>query len=142
MDTSSSTTTTVAVDPRHLTYTHLVYALHAASIVIGILSTSFIVTAFVFGLPSIIAVILNYVRRNEVRGTWLESHFRWQIRTFWIALGALLAATLIFGPLSLILIGLPFLLLSYFLIGIWTAYRIVRGWLALKDHRPMPAKGA
>jgi uncharacterized membrane protein len=141
MDTST-TATTVAVDPRHVTYTHLVYALHASSIIIGILSTSFIVTAFVFGLPSIIAVILNYIRRRDVEGTWLASHFRWQIRTFWIALGAVIAATLVFGPFAIILIGLPFLLLSYFLIGVWATYRIARGWLALRDARAMPNGGA
>lgn len=134
----SPTATTVAVDPRHVSYTHLMYALHAASIVVGVLSTTFIVTAFVFGLPSIIAVVMNYVRRSEVRGTWLESHFRWQVRSFWIALAALVGATLVFGPFALILIGIPFLLLSYFLIGIWVAYRVARGWLALKDGRSMP----
>ena len=77
--------TTTAVDPRHVSYTHLMYALHAASIVIGIASTALIVTAFLFGLPSIIAVIMNYVRRSDARGTYLESHFRWQLRTFWVA---------------------------------------------------------
>jgi uncharacterized membrane protein len=140
MDTST-TATTVAVDPRHVSYTHLVYALHAASIVIGILSTSFIVTAFVFGLPSIIALVMNYLRRPDVRGTWLESHFRWQIRTFWLALAGLVAATLVFGPFTIILIGIPFLLLSYFIIGVWAAYRIARGWMSLRDGKPMPNGG-
>jgi uncharacterized membrane protein len=135
---NSPTATTVAVDPRHVSYTHIMYALHAASIVIGIASTALIVTAFLFGLPSIIAVIMNYVRRSEVRGTWLESHFRWQLRTFWIAVVAFLGASLLFGPFAIILIGIPPLLLSYFLIGIWVAYRTGRGWLSLKDGRIMP----
>lgn len=134
----SPTDTTVAVDPRLVSYTHLMYGLHAASILIGIASTALIVTAFLFGLPSIIAVIMNYVRRAIVRGTWLESHFRWQLRTFWIAVAAFLAATLLFGPFAIILIGIPPLLLSYFLIGIWVTYRTARGWLALKDGRIMP----
>lgn len=135
---SSSTDTTVAVDPRHVSYTHIMYALHAASIIVGIASTALIVTAFLFGLPSIIAVVMNYVRRAEVRGTWLESHFRWQLRTFWIAVAAFLAATLLFGPFALILIGIPPLMLSYFVIGIWVAYRVGRGWLSLKGGRSMP----
>ena len=63
-------------------YTHLIYALHAAGLVIGIVGAATVVGAFLFGWPSLIAVILNYVKRGEVRGTWLESHFRWQIRTF------------------------------------------------------------
>jgi uncharacterized membrane protein/predicted small lipoprotein YifL len=86
MDDISSAKTTVAADPRNVGYTQIMYALHAASIAIGVLSTAFIVTAFVFGLPSIIAVIMNYARRNQVRDTWLESHFSWQLRTFWFSL--------------------------------------------------------
>lgn len=135
------TTTTVTVDPRHIGYTNIVYGLHALSILIGIFSATMIVTAFVFGVPSIIAVIMNYVRRAEVRGTWLESHFRWQIATFWISLAAFVGVSLVFGPLSLILIGLPFLLLGYFLIGIWAVYRVARGWLALRDGRTLPVGG-
>lgn len=132
------TDTTIVADSRHVAYTHLMYALHAAGIVIGVLSTALIVTAFVFGLPSIIAVVMNYLRRGQVRGTWLETHFSWQLRTFWWALAWLVGSSLLFGPFALILIGIPFLLLSYFLIGVWAAYRIGRGWLALKDARPIP----
>ena len=135
------TVTTVAVDPRHISYTNLMYGLHALSILMGILSTTMIVTAFIFGLPSLIAVIMNYVRRSEVRGTWLESHFRWQISTFWIALAAFIGVSLVFWPLALIIIGIPFLLLGYFLIGVWAIYRVVRGWLALRDGRTMPVRG-
>jgi uncharacterized membrane protein len=135
----TTTTTTVTVDPRHVAYTNLVYGLHALSILIGILSTSMIVTAFVFGVPSLIGVIMNYVRRPEVRGTWLESHFRWQIATFWIALAAFIGVSLVFWPLALIIIGIPFLLLGYFLIGVWAIYRVARGWLALRAGRSMPS---
>jgi uncharacterized membrane protein len=139
MDTSP-TATTVAVDPRHVSYAHLMYALHAAAIVIGIFTAATIIGSFLFGIPSIIAVIMNYLRRSQVRDTWLDSHFRWQLRTFWTALVALIVATLVFGPFALILIGIPFLLLSYFLIGVWVAYRVIRGWLGLKEGRTMPNK--
>src|SRR6478735_7953339 len=64
-------------------WTQLIYALHAFSLLTGIIGAATIVGAFLTGWPSIIAVILNYVKRGEARGTWLESHFRWQIRTFW-----------------------------------------------------------
>src|ERR671928_2265209 len=67
-------------------WTHLIYALHAFSLLTGIATTVTVVGAFLTGWPSIIAVILNYVKRSEVRGTWLDSHFRWQIRTFWFGL--------------------------------------------------------
>ena len=130
--------TTVAVDPRLVSYTHLMYALHAASIGVGILGTAVVVKAFVFGVPSIIAIVMNYSRRARVRDTWLNSHFRWQRRTFWIALAALVAAKLYFGPFALIMISSP-LGASYALIGIWVTWRICRGWLALKEGRSMPS---
>ena len=72
--------------PSLVTVTHLVYALHALSLLIGVTTAASIIGAFVFGVPSIIAVVINYVKRGEARGTYLESHFRWQIRTFWFAL--------------------------------------------------------
>jgi uncharacterized membrane protein len=108
------------------------------SIAIGIVSSTLIITAFLFGIPSILAVILNYAKRDEVRGTWLDSHFRWQIRTFWIALALIVGISLVFGPLSLILVGLPFLIGGYALTTLWVTYRVARGWLALRDSRPMP----
>jgi uncharacterized membrane protein len=138
MDDASFETTTVAVDPRQVGYTQIMYGLHAASIAVGVLSPAFVVTAFVFGVPSIIAVIMNYARRGTVRGTWLESHFRWQRRSFWFALVAFIAASLAFWPLTLILIGWPLLLLSYFAIGVWSIYRVARGWYAVNKRRPLP----
>ena len=74
-----------APDPSLITTTHIIYGLHALSILIGLTSAITIVGAFVFGIPSIIAVIINYVNQANARGTFLESHFRWQIRTFWFA---------------------------------------------------------
>lgn len=142
MQDTDSATTTVAVDPSLINWTRLIYALHAASIVIGVFSSAFIATAFVFGLPSIIAVILNYLKRSDVRGTWLESHFRWQIRTFWIAFFVFCGIWIVFGPLSLILIGLPFLIGGMILVGLWVAYRVIKGWMALSDNKPLPNGGA
>ena len=68
-----------------ITYTNVIYALHALAVVMGVLTSATIVLSFVASVPSIIAVIMNYVRRSEVRGTFLDSHFSWQIRTFWFA---------------------------------------------------------
>jgi uncharacterized membrane protein len=72
--------------PADVTWTHVIYALHGAGVTLGIVTSAFVVTAFLFGLPSIVAVILNYVKRADVRGTYLDSHFSWQLRTFWFAL--------------------------------------------------------
>jgi len=112
---------------------HLVYALHSLSILIGVLTAATIVGAFVFGLPSIIAVIINYVKRADARGTWVESHFRWQIRTFWFAALWCLVGAVLF----ITLVGIPLALAVFFGAGLWAIYRIVRGWLNLRDHKPM-----
>ncbi len=117
-----------------VTIAHAVYALHTASILIGLSSAAFIVTAFVFGLPSIVAVILNYMYRDEARGTFLESHFRWQIRSFWFALLWIVVAVAI----GITIIGLPVAWAIAVGTGLWLIYRIARGWLLLKEHKPAP----
>lgn len=117
-----------------ITLTHVVYALHAFSAVTGLTTAAFIVTAFLTGWPSIIAVIINYVKRSDVRGTFLDSHFSWQIRTFWWALlWALLA-----GLLIMTVVGIPLAWVIAVATGIWVLYRIARGWLALLSRKPMP----
>jgi uncharacterized membrane protein len=113
---------------------HVIYALHAFSAVTGLLSPALIVTAFLTGWPSIIAVILNYVKRSDVRGTWLDSHFSWQIRTFWYALVWLAVG----GVLFVTVIGIPVAVVLWFGTGIWVLYRIIRGWLALSSQRLLP----
>ena len=116
---------------------HLVYALHALSLVIGITTAATIVGAFVFGVPSIIAVVINYLIKEEARGTFLESHFRWQIRTFWFSLLWCIVAAILF----ITILGIPFALIVLLAAGIWAIYRIARGWLALRDRRPMYTNG-
>jgi len=117
-----------------VTLTHVIYGLHAFSAVTGMLSPAMILTAFLSGWPSIIAVILNYVKRSEVRGTWLDSHFSWQIRTFWFALLWLAIGAVLF----ITVIGIPFAIVLWFATGIWVLYRIIRGWLALSSRKELP----
>lgn len=97
------------------TLTTIIYALYAAS--------------FVIGITSIIAIVMNYVKKEDVAGTFLESHFRWQIRTFW------------FGILWGVLGGITFLIfIGWFVLAadcVWIIYRIVKGWLRLNDDKPM-----
>ncbi len=97
------------------TVTMIVYALQAGS--------------FLLGVTSIAAIIVNYIKQEEVQGTWLASHFRWQIRTFWfgLLLGALGALTA--------LIGIGFILLGFDVV--WVIYRIVKGWLRLSEGKEM-----
>jgi len=116
-----------------VTLTHLIYALHAFAVFSAVLGSATIVFSFVASLPSIAAVVLNYWNQAAVRGTWLESHFRWQIRTFWfavlwIAIAALMAVTLI---------GIPFAFAAILIVGLWVLYRVVRGWWTLTQRRTL-----
>ena len=117
-------------------WTQAIYALHAFSLLMGILGPVTVVGAFLTGWPSIIAVILNYVKRDAVRGSWLESHFRWQIRTFWF--GLLWVALCILFTIMTFGIGLIIVWLPLAIVTIWFIYRVARGWIALRDGRPMP----
>lgn len=117
-----------------ITLTHVMYALHAFSALAGITTAAFVVTAFLTGWPSIIAVIINYVKRDSVRGTFLDSHFSWQLRTFWWALLWVVIAGVLIATFIGIVIGVPLLLL----VGLWVIYRIVRGWIALANREAMP----
>jgi uncharacterized membrane protein len=117
-----------------VTLAHVIYGLHAFSALTGLLSPAMVVTAFLTGWPSIIAVILNYVKRSEVRGTWLDSHFSWQIRTFWLALLWLAIGAVAFVTV----IGIPVAFVLWFATGIWVLYRILRGWLALSSEKQLP----
>jgi uncharacterized membrane protein len=121
--------------PSLIAWTHVIYALHAASLITGIIGAATVVGAFLTGWPSLIAVILNYVKRSEARGTSLESHFRWQIRTFWF--GLLWVTLCLLFVVATLGIGLLIAWLPLALVGLWFIYRIVRGWLRLIDRRPM-----
>jgi len=122
--------------PALINVAHLVYALHTLSLLIGVTTAATIVGAFVFGVPSIIAVVINYLKRGEARGTFLESHFRWQIRTFWFALLWCVIGAVLFVSILGILLAIA----VFFAAGVWAIYRIVRGWLALRDQKPMYMK--
>jgi uncharacterized membrane protein len=95
--------------------TMVVYALQAAS--------------FIFGITLIAAVIINYIKKEDVHGSWLASHFRWQIRTFWFGLlwGCIGAVTVVAGIGGLILAADL----------VWVIYRIVKGWLRLSEEKEM-----
>ena len=116
-----------------VTTAHVIYGLHALSVLIGATSIVTIIGAFVFGVPSIIAVIMNYAMQSDARGTFLESHFRWQIRTFWFAALWILVSWLLF----LTIIGIPFSWAVVVGVGIWVVYRIARGWVALASREPL-----
>jgi len=96
-----------------------VYILQALSLLLGGVLLGFV--------TALAGVIINYVKLDEVRGTWIEPHFRWQIRTFWIGL-----LWLVIGTITLMIIIGWFILLG---MAIWVIYRIVKGALALNDGK-------
>ena len=106
---------------------HISYALHAIVAVGAVLPG---VQASVALL--LVAFILDLVKRDDARGTWQESHFRWRIRSVLWA-GVLYVVTI---PLWLLLVVPGWI--AWCVISIWFLYRVVRGWLALNDRRPMP----
>jgi len=99
--------------------THILYALYAIFWLTG-------------GITALIAIIVGYVKRDDVRGTPYESHFRWQIRSFWWCV--------LWGVIGVLLIPLAFIGFAVlWALGIWMLYRIVKGWLYLNDSKPMYA---
>ena len=118
--------------------THLVYGLHALGLALGAFGAASVLGSFLFGWPSIIAVVINYIKRDEVQGTWLEGHFRWQIRTVWFALAWAVLVAAVSIPLTLILVGFATWAMGMFALGVWAIYRIARGWLRLNDRLGMP----
>ncbi len=114
--------------------THVIYALHALSVMMGFIGSAFIITTFLTGWPSIIAVIINYIKRGNVYDTYLDSHFGWQIRTFWFALLWMTIAAILF----ITVIGIVLAYIIAVGAGIWISYRIIRGWIALNEGRSMP----
>jgi uncharacterized membrane protein len=92
-----------------------------------------VIGSFVGSLPSIVAVILNYVKRGDASGTWAASHYRWQIRTFWYTLLWALIGWVLIATVIGIVVGLPILIA----LTLWLIYRIARGWLRLQGRQPM-----
>jgi len=124
-------------DPSLVTTTHVTYALHAAGLAIGAFGASTMIGTFLFGWPSIIAVIINYVKRNDARGTWLESHFTWQIQTFWYALAWSCVVGILGAIFLIVIVGIGIWMVGFFILGVWAIYRIASGWMRLNDRRPI-----
>ena len=97
------------------TLTLVVYGLQAAS--------------FLLGITAIIGVVINYVKKDEVKGTWLESHFKWQIKTFWLSLIGFVIGFFTW----FILIGILIFVATY----IWVIYRVVKGFLRFNSKQAM-----
>ncbi|MDQ6618133.1 MAG: hypothetical protein M3Z31_00295 [Pseudomonadota bacterium] len=111
----------------------LAYGLFGVGAVAALVSSGFPVALPLFGLLGFIGVIVAYVKRDEARGTWVASHFRWLIRTFWYSLLWGLVGALVF----MTLIGIPLALAIWGVASIWVIYRVVKGYMLFKDNRPI-----
>ncbi|WP_227681287.1 MULTISPECIES: hypothetical protein [unclassified Psychrobacter] len=123
------------------TYNHITYFLY-------------VISYFTAGLLWIVPIVMNYAKRHDANGSWLATHFDWQIKTFWYSIVLFLIGIVIitfalggFGVSiladsdhiaigSLLLAGFGFLIMIFTFV--WHLYRIVRGWIALTDGRPVP----
>jgi len=123
---------TMTADIRKLTLiVQAVYILHATSILLGYFTGGTVLSAFLFGMPSIAAVIINYVFASDARGCFLSTHFAWQIRTFWYGLIWTLAVGVVGLVFSVVLFGFAIWWVGFFLLSLWVTYRIVYGWYML-----------
>ena len=116
----------------------LAYALFGVAAVIAVISHGFPLGAPLMGIVGIVGVIVAYVKRDEARGTWVASHLRWLIRTFWFSLIWAVVGWLVLLTLGLILIGIPIAFLIWGATSIWVIYRVIRGYLLFKDNKPVP----
>jgi uncharacterized membrane protein len=118
--------------------TLLVYALFGIAAVAGLVSSGFPLIAPLTGIVGIIGIILAYVKRGDAAGTWLESHYRWLIRTFWFSFlwGAI--GAVIFVLLAIILIGLVVGYAIWVATTIWVIYRLLRGYVLFNQSKPVP----
>jgi uncharacterized membrane protein len=132
-------TMTIEANPGTVRTMHIIYALHTLGLVAGAIGAATTVVGSFLGLPSVAAVVVSYIYRNDAKGTWLESHFTWTLRTFWWVLGWAVVIGLVSLPLAIVLIGIATWVIGIFVLGIWAIYRIARGWLRLNDKQAMPA---
>ena len=116
----------------------VVYALQAVALLGGVLGSGTIAAQFAFVLPALAGLVVDAAVRSRTTGNWLASHCRWQQRTVAWALAAAIVLFLVSAPLTLVVIGayLPGPGLS--LIGLWAAFRVLHGWLNLRERQPMP----
>lgn len=131
--------TVFSAEPKHsiVTVAKIVYGLHALSILIGIAAGGSIIGAFLFSWPAIVAVMINFFLRSEARGTYVDSHFGWQLRTVFYGFLWTLFVGLIGFILSFVAIGFALWFIGFAVLGVWVAYRVCWGWYLLVNEKPV-----
>jgi uncharacterized membrane protein len=120
-----------------ITATLIVYALFGFAAISGVVSSGLVVFAPLVAIAGIVGVIVAYVKRDEARGTWVESHIDWLIATFWWSLLWSVIVGVVGVLLMLVLIGFLLLPIGLAIVSIWVVYRVVRGYMAFKDSQPV-----
>jgi uncharacterized membrane protein len=118
--------------------TLLIYALFGVAAVVALLAHGFPPVAPLGGIIGIVAIILAHVKRGDATGTWLASHYRWLIRTFWFSVLWGIIGAVIFVVLLIVLIGPIIAFIIWFATAIWVLYRLIRGYVLFKDSQPVP----
>ena len=129
----------VSVREAPVSATLLVYLLFGIAAVVALAAHGMMVGAPLLTIIGIVAVIIAYVKRDDARGTWAESHLTWLIRTFWWSFLWNLIGWLMFVVLGIVLIGIPIAIAIWVVTTIWVIYRLIRGYLYFKDSKPIPA---
>src|SRR5436190_23458116 len=111
----------------------LAYALFGTAAVVALISHGFPFAAPLMGIIGIAGLIVAYVKRDDAQGTWVASHLRWLIRTFWFSLLWGFVGIVLFFTL----IGIPFALAIWAVTSIWVVYRVIKGFLAFQKNQPI-----
>ena len=138
-DASQSPASGVPAGNPPVAATLLAYGLFGVGAIAGLVSSGFPAIAPLLGLIGIGGVIVAYVKRDDARGTWVASHLRWLIRTFWFSLLWGVVGAILFVLLFIVLLLGPVLAVAIWsATSLWVLYRVIRGYLLFKDNRPVP----
>jgi len=127
-----------APSPALISTTVVVYALFGFAAVVALVAHGFPPIAPLGGIVGIIAIIMAHVKRGEAAGTWLASHYRWLIRTFWFSVLWGVVGAIVFAVLLIVLIGPVIALAIWFATAIWVLYRLIRGYVLFNNSQPVP----
>ena len=125
-------------NPSLISTTLLIYALYGAAALIALAAHGFPPIAPLGGIVGIVAIIMAHVKRADAAGTWLASHYRWLIRTFWFSILWGVLGAIIFAVLFIILIGIVIAYVIWLATTIWVLYRLIKGYMLFKDSQPVP----
>lgn len=116
----------------------VLYILFVVAAILALMAHGFFLIAPLLGIVGVAAIIFAYVKRDDAQGTWLASHVRWLIRTFWFSLLWAVVGWLILLTLGWILIGIPIAILVWIADTLWVFYRLIRGIVLFNRSRPVP----